>query len=63
MIALLFFFPGLNRLGLNNVLTVFFGDSLTDAVSAHLADPKAKIGDEELDRLSRMIAEARKKEH
>lgn len=51
------------RVALNNVLSVFFGDSLGDAVSAHLADPKAKISKEELDRLSRVIAEARKKGH
>ena len=51
------------RVALNNVLRVFFGDSLGDAVSAHLADPKAKIGKNELDRLSQMIAEARKKGH
>ena len=51
------------RVALNNVLSVFFGDSLGDAVSAHLADPKAKISQEELDRLSRVIAEARKKGH
>lgn len=51
------------RAALNNVLSVFFGDSLGDAVSAHLADPKAKIGKDELDRLSRAIAEARKKGH
>ena len=48
------------RAALNNVLSVFFRDSLGDAVSAHLADPKARISKEELDRLSQVIAEARK---
>lgn len=51
------------RAALNNVLGVFFSDSLSDAVSAHLADPKVNVSKEELDRLSRAIAEARKKGH
>ena len=50
------------RAALNNVLGVFFGDSLGDAVSAHLADPNRKISKEELDRLAQAIKEARKKE-
>ncbi len=51
------------RVALNNVLSVFFGDSLGEAVSSHLADPKTKISKEDLDRISQMIAEARKKGH
>jgi BlaI family penicillinase repressor len=50
------------RAAFSDVLSVFFGNSLTDAVAAHLADPKAKLNEEELARLSKLIAEARKKE-
>ena len=49
------------RAALGNVLSVFFGDSLGDAVAAHLADPKARLDDGELKRLARVIAQARKK--
>jgi len=49
------------RAALKNVLGVFFGDSLTDAIASHLADPTAKIDDEELKRLARLIKNARLK--
>ncbi len=51
------------RSALARVLDVFFGGSLEGAVAAHLSDPKraAKMMPEELQRLSEMIEEAKKR--
>ncbi len=51
------------RSALARVLDVFFGGSLESAVAAHLSDPKraAKLSTEELQRLSEMIEEAKKR--
>ena len=48
------------RDALNRVLDVFFDDSLGDAVAAHLANPSNRIDRKELDRLAKIINEARK---
>ena len=50
------------RDALNRVLDVFFNDSLGDAVAAHLADPSSRIPREELDRIAKIINQARKGE-
>ena len=47
------------RSALGEVLHTFFDDSLGDAVALHLADPSGKIDQTELDRLQRIIDEAR----
>jgi predicted transcriptional regulator len=51
------------RSALARVLDVFFGGSLEHAVAAHLSDPRrgAKLSTEELQRLSEMIEEAKKR--
>jgi predicted transcriptional regulator len=51
------------RSALGRVLDVFFAGSLEKAVAAHLSDPKRteNLSPEELDRLSDLIAQARKK--
>jgi predicted transcriptional regulator len=49
------------RSALQRVVDVFFGGSLEDALAAHLADPKAELGDEDLQRLTRLIREARRR--
>jgi predicted transcriptional regulator len=46
---------------LRGVLATFFEGSLEKAVAAHLADRKAELSDDELQRLSGMIANARKR--
>ena len=46
---------------LKRVLDVFFSGSLESAVAAHLLDPKSDVSDEELQRLSSLISQARKK--
>jgi hypothetical protein len=43
------------------VLATFFEGSIERAVAAHLADRKAGLSDEELQRLSSMIASARRR--
>jgi BlaI family penicillinase repressor len=50
------------RSALQGVLTTFFDGSLEKAVAAHLSDPTAKPSPEELERLARLIREARKRE-
>lgn len=45
---------------MRRVLDVFYGGSLEDALSAHLTDPKTKLGDETIEGLRRLIAEADK---
>lgn len=47
------------RSALDRVLRVYFGASLEKAVSAHLADPKADITDDELNALDDLIQKAR----
>ena len=49
------------RSALRRVLEVFFEGSLERAVSAHLSDPSAELGPEELERLSDLIDQARKR--
>lgn len=49
------------RSALANLLGTFFSGSLTNAVAAHLADPKSRPSDAELAELESLIAEARKK--
>ncbi|HUF63772.1 MAG TPA: BlaI/MecI/CopY family transcriptional regulator [Verrucomicrobiales bacterium] len=44
------------------VLQIFFGGSLEKAVAAHLSDPGADISSEELERLSDLIARAKRKD-
>jgi predicted transcriptional regulator len=44
------------------VLETFFDGSIEKAVAAHLADPESAVKPEELQRLSALIAEARKNE-
>ena len=48
---------------LRRVLATFFGGSLEKAVAAHLSDPKAAPSEEELQRLQKLIDEARQKGH
>ena len=49
------------RSALRRVLATFFEGSFEKAVAAHLADRKAGLSDDELQRLSGMIANARKR--
>ncbi len=46
---------------LSGVLRTFFDGSLEDAVAAHLSDPRSGLSPEELQRLARLIEEARDK--
>ncbi len=50
------------RSALQGVLTTFFDGSLEKAVAAHLSDPAAKPSADELERLARLIRQARNKE-
>jgi len=45
---------------LSNVLSTFFDGSLGEAVTTHLADPKTSIDRDELDRLRRLLDQAKK---
>lgn len=47
---------------LRRVLSTFFDSSLERAVAAHLGDSASNISDEELDRITKLIEAARKKE-
>ncbi|MEM9057231.1 MAG: BlaI/MecI/CopY family transcriptional regulator [Pseudomonadota bacterium] len=49
------------RAALSGVLATFFDGSLGDAVAAHLADPKARIDEEELERLRALVRDADRK--
>jgi predicted transcriptional regulator len=51
------------RSAFQGVLETFFDGSLEKAVAAHLSDPGARPAPEELERLARLIREARKKEN
>ena len=46
---------------LRRVIDVFFSGSLEEAVAAHLLDPKTTLSQGELQRLSLLIAQAKKK--
>ena len=46
---------------LQRVIDVFFAGSLENAVAAHLLDRKTEVSKEELQRLSALIAQTRKK--
>jgi predicted transcriptional regulator len=48
------------RSALQNLLQTFFDGSPEKAVAALLSESKSRLGEEELSRLSRLIAEARK---
>jgi predicted transcriptional regulator len=50
------------RSALQGVLETFFDGSLEKAVAAHLADPGAKLLPDELERLARLIRDARNRE-
>ena len=45
------------REALRQVLNTFFGGSMSDAVAAHLSDPKGKVDDVEVERLLQLIEE------
>lgn len=47
------------RAALAHVLDTFFGGSLSDAVAAHLADPRGSADREELERMLKLVDEAR----
>ncbi len=49
------------RGALQRVIDVFFGGSLENAVTAHLLDPNTDVPKKELRRISKLIAEAKKK--
>lgn len=46
---------------LNHLLGTFFGGSVEEALATHLGDPKTQLTDEELERIIRMIEQARQK--
>jgi predicted transcriptional regulator len=48
------------RSALQNLLQTFFDGSPEKAVAALLSESKSRLGEDELERLSRLIAEARK---
>ena len=48
------------RAALSNVLATFFDGSLGDAVTTHLADPSTSVDREELNRLRRLVEQAKK---
>ena len=48
------------RSALGRVLDVFFGGSIEEALAAHLSDPGRRPSADELRRLSKLIAQARK---
>lgn len=51
------------RGALKSVLDTFFGGSLEDLIASHFADPKSNIDDETLERIAKMIEEAREDDH
>lgn len=50
------------KAALNNVLDVFFGGSVEEALASHLADPKTDLDAEQLRRLRELISDAEKRE-
>jgi predicted transcriptional regulator len=49
------------RSAIRRVLDVFFQGSISQAMATHLADPKSELSAAELDRLTRLIREARER--
>ncbi|MBN1346627.1 MAG: BlaI/MecI/CopY family transcriptional regulator [Phycisphaerae bacterium] len=49
------------RSALRRLLETFFEGSIEKAVAVHLMDPAAELSDEELDRLGKLIREAKRK--
>ena len=49
------------RSAFNRVLDTFFDGSLEKALAAHLADPKSELNKEQVQRLTKLIQEAREK--
>ena len=49
------------RSAMRRVVETFFSGSLEQAVATHLADPQADLSAEELERISDLIAQAKKK--
>jgi predicted transcriptional regulator len=49
------------RSAFRRLLATFFGGSLEQAVAAYMADPRAELSDDELDRLHALIEQAKKK--
>jgi hypothetical protein len=49
------------RSALRRVLETFFGGSLEKAVAAHLADPGTDVTPDELERVARLIRQAKEK--
>jgi hypothetical protein len=49
------------RSALRGLLATFFDDSVEQALASYMADPRAKISQEELDRLAALIEAARKR--
>jgi predicted transcriptional regulator len=53
--------PRAGQSALRRVLRTFFDGSLAKAVAMHLADPDNKLSDEEMERLTDLVRQARKK--
>ncbi len=53
--------PTMGRAALRQVLDTYFDGSLTNAVSAHLADPATKLTDQDRKRLAALTHEAKTK--
>ncbi|MFK7768451.1 MAG: BlaI/MecI/CopY family transcriptional regulator [Mariniblastus sp.] len=51
-----------SRGALQSVLRTFFGGSIENLVASHFADPNANLDEETLERMERMISDARAKE-
>jgi predicted transcriptional regulator len=49
------------RSAMKRVLETFFSGSLGQAVAAHLSDPEAEVGEDELARLAELVRGARKR--
>lgn len=49
------------RSAMRRVVETFFGGSLEQAVATHLTDPQADLSDEELERIAKLIVQAKKK--
>lgn len=50
------------RSAMQRILGTFFDSSLADAVSSHLSDPAVELRDDELERIARLIEEARRRD-
>lgn len=50
------------KMALRRVLGTFFDSSLEQALAAHLGDNASQVSDEELDRIARLVNEARQRE-